>query len=153
MVSLEYIAGFFDGEGWITFSKLYTSNGTIRNGWQLKVGIGNTNPKPLAAINELYPGMFGLKSKVKNKDHWKRCWMWVRFGTNAADFLTDILPLLIIKREEAELAIKIQQHTILYKDRFRSYSRAPTAELEHIMAERNAMVAEVSAMKKRIHTV
>lgn len=150
MVSLEYIAGFFDGEGWITHSKCYYAGGGIRNGWQLKAGIGNTNPHPLTAINELYPGTYTTKnSKMANS---RPGWTWCIYGSKAAQFLSDILPFLIIKKDEAELAIKCQQHTVFYKDRFRTYSRASKAELEQIMVERGAMVAEVRAMKKRIHS-
>ena len=101
MLSLEYIAGFFDGEGSIRinykgyYNKLPSSL-DVRIGQNLKVN---------AVLHEVC-AMFG-GTVIDYKNGYSQ---WVVTTTKAATFLKTIEPHLYIKREEALLAIQYQTY-------------------------------------------
>ena len=92
-----YAAGFFDGEGSIG---IYKKAG-MRSSYQLRVTTAQKDRRPLAALQTEYGGHLSkpLKSGVSRL---------IMHSTGAADFLWDLLPHLIVKKEQAELALSFQ---------------------------------------------
>jgi hypothetical protein len=95
-LSVQYIAGFFDGEGNIHLD--YQGN-ELAN---IKCSIGQKNKTVLDRINEIYPG-----SIVPNgKDG---CYQLQFHRESTSRLLADVLPYLIVKKFEAEIALSIMQ--------------------------------------------
>lgn len=92
MLSLEYIAGFFDGEGTIG---VYKTNG--KNHWDLTVKISQQNPEIIVLIYAQFP-----EAKFQpGHTVWE-----VRFyGENSRRFLELIKPYAICKLRQIELAL------------------------------------------------
>lgn len=100
MPSLEYIAGFFDGEG-------CTMNNR-RGGYKyvLNVRIGNNNRDILDQIQNVIGGYICSRNAVKtNKIFYTLC----LHTKGAYQFLISILPYLVVKKEEAEIALRFQE--------------------------------------------
>jgi hypothetical protein len=90
-----YLAGFFDGEGCIRVNKTATKNTT---GYHLFATVANN----CVPILELYKGKYGGSVNRKNKG---QCYYWSLFKKASVEkFLTDSLPYLIVKRDEALIA-------------------------------------------------
>lgn len=104
MLSLEYIAGFFDGEGSIG---IYSNSGRKESvGWNLRTQlVQNVSPESEAILDELVQRYGG---NVTYRDRGRRCANWQCGGQNALHFLSEILPHLVLKREQAEFAIQWQ---------------------------------------------
>lgn len=108
------LAGFFDGEGWVTITKTWVKHpkvwkkigrppGGLAHYHILRLGVGNTNQQAVERFREVYGGDIQCrKGKGKNKD----CWVWRVSGERAYRVLTDFLPYLIVKRKQAEVALK-----------------------------------------------
>jgi len=103
MISLEYAAGFFDGEGCITIVRNKNSNS-----FALNVGINNTAYLPLKLICDRFGGSVRFRKSVN--PNWRPQWQWQAVCKNAYYFLSSILPLLLIKKEEAKLAIEFYEY-------------------------------------------
>jgi hypothetical protein len=114
---LAYIAGFLDGEGWIT---LYKSKDISRKKYprfEYQVGICNNNK---GVINWLYD-TFGGSIRTRNKQNlkWQDNYLWKLSSNQASDFLKLILPYMRLKNNQAELAIEFQEKRKLKKNRFK----------------------------------
>jgi hypothetical protein len=93
MLSLEYIAGFFDGEGCIGVyrdTKGYT---------KLLVTIGQKSETPLLLIRECLGGKLSKPQSMTVHQL-----VWTNFA--AGEMLEQIVPFLVLKKAQAELAIE-----------------------------------------------
>ena len=98
MLRAEYIAGLFDGEG---------SIGVYRNGRgtpHLRTQLTqNIYPASTAVLGELLARFGGNLSRIHDKT-----FNWQLNGHGANSFLKEIAPFLVLKRNQADLAIEWQ---------------------------------------------
>ena len=88
--SLQYFAGFFDGEGHVSIGK----SGSV------KCGLTQNNPTILHVVQNEYGG--NVRSKGNTNGH---NWLLASAG-DVIDFLEDIRPYLVVKAEEVDVAIE-----------------------------------------------
>lgn len=103
LVTPEYAAGFFDGEGTVYIRK-------ARNGkywhYRLEVAVGNTNREVLEAHKETFGGaVYEINIKRVIAKGWSRQYKWQMNCSQAEVFLAAIAPHVIIKREYVELGL------------------------------------------------
>ena len=94
---ISYIAGFFDGEGCVRIKKANQGG----NSYYIIAHITNTNQKILKKVQDYFGGNTRLQEKGVNKGIYN----WCITSSEASDFLKTLLPFLIEKKEQAELAI------------------------------------------------
>jgi len=115
-IDLAYIAGIFDGEGYISFVRRYrrvTLEGKrqstdIPTTYYLRCGVTNT----VKWLPEWLKFVFGgrVYQQYKANPHQKDCYVWSTVSNQALAFLEIIMPYLKLKRAEAELALRIRNH-------------------------------------------
>ncbi len=86
--SLQYWAGFFDGEGHVSIGK----SGSV------KCGLTQNNPTILHAVQVEYGGK--VRSKGATNGH---NWL-LATASDVLDFLEDIRPYQVVKAEEVDIA-------------------------------------------------
>jgi hypothetical protein len=92
----EYVAGFFDGEGWVGINKCGSKYYAVR------VEVSNTNPMIIKEIHEVFGGHLRTKQPRIN---WKPQ-TTVRLSAGEAEkFLRWIKPFARMKREHISLAL------------------------------------------------
>ncbi len=97
LISLEYIAGLFDGEGCI-----YASRAKY---YALCVSMGNTYKPILDKMVVMFGGM--VRTKRNYSKNVQPCYEWILNGAfQIFEFLTTIRPFLIIKEPQAWLALE-----------------------------------------------
>lgn len=89
----EYIAGLFDGEGCINFSRCRTSIFP-------RILLVNTN---LAILEKLKAQYGGDIQKLSRKPNWKQAYIWRLSWLKAVNFLDEISDWLEIKTEQADI--------------------------------------------------
>ena len=102
---LAYIAGFFDGEGTVG---VYARKARARNKsyWSLYIIISQVNPIPLIKIRDLFGGgIYSAPQKTPTGEEAKLIWKWTISDRKAEYFLRNIIDYLIVKKEEATLAL------------------------------------------------
>ena len=96
-ISLDYIAGLFDGEGYITVNKNKKSFVPV-------VGIKMNGFNLLKNIHTQFGGYFYQRKNYINRPltEWT-----LRGALQVSNFLTQIEPFLIIKKEQAQLCLEL----------------------------------------------
>ena len=126
-VKLAYFAGLFDGEGSITIRK---PNGKNPRAHYLRVTIANSNPKPLKLIKKFFGGSL---NKYIPKNGKQPSYILTLSCKKAHNFLEDIYPYLIIKRNIAWIAIcfrKLIPRRGATRDKYGKMLRVSDEELE-----------------------
>ena len=112
-MSLEqyaYLAGVIDCDGYITIQrtkkvkKLPSGNNCVGFYHVVKVGITGTD----RGIHDFASKIFGSSvsdHQPKNELH-KKHYMWQLTSSRAVDFIKKIRPYLVIKRQQADLAVR-----------------------------------------------
>ena len=106
---LAYFAGFFDGEGCIFINRFWSAARQKRF-YALQITVTNTNPVPLKLYQEIYGG--ALRYRKRNKSHEKSTATWTVKSAMAENFLEDMIPHLIVKKDEAEVALEYRKKCI-----------------------------------------
>jgi len=101
MISAEYAAGFFDGEGCIS---CYRNHNPSQSAYHISVILTNGNKDVLQSINEKYGGRI-YKQVSKNNNHRDAFHLSFTNHQSMLDFLISIFPFLIVKKKAVGLAI------------------------------------------------
>lgn len=107
-LNLAYLGGFFDGEGSVFIGRLKRPSGNPS--YRINVSCAGTVKEPI----EMYRKLFSksrqeLIFRSKKNPKYKPYWMWMATGHLAAEFLRIILPYLVIKKEQARLALEFYE--------------------------------------------
>lgn len=105
MIDKKYIAGFIDGEGYI--SVVRHKDIRLNKGYTLFpiFRITNSNKEALEKINEFIKGDIRSNGKDKNPNHKQVYRIEVIKLERIKDILKKIEPYLIIKKQQAELML------------------------------------------------
>jgi hypothetical protein len=106
--TIAYIAGVLDGEGCIQIEKPKRKHNREKSQtYKLQVRIANTDLRLIEYINGIFPAyIYNGSEKRKGR---RRQFVWHANGKKAAQVLRQLLPYLICKREQAEVAISFQE--------------------------------------------
>ncbi len=98
-----YVAGLIDGEGCISIAK-----GT-RGHYSVRVEVGMTIKA--SALLEMLQAEYGgaIDSHRAATDRWEAALRWRILGSKAGPFLERMLPQLLLKEEQARLALKMEE--------------------------------------------
>jgi hypothetical protein len=96
------VAGFVDGEGCI-----FIQHRKPTRTHYLKLTVTNLNPAPLLVLQSLFGGSLRFKAGTTTK--YRRLYKWEAAAHQAAEAIFALAPLLLVKRDEAEVAIAFQQ--------------------------------------------
>lgn len=95
-MNIDYVAGFFDGEGSITIN---------RN--RVRTSTPQTNKEVLERIRD-YIGVGSVYALTKRKEHWKEAWVYsTTSNSDSLELLTKLYPHLILKQRRAIEAIEV----------------------------------------------
>lgn len=103
MISIEYAAGFFDGEGCITGSRGYND----RNAW-LALSVASTNRGVLEEFERAFGG--GILRAGKGNDRHKPSFVWRPGREEMYQFLYKALPFLIVKKPVVDVVLEYEQY-------------------------------------------
>lgn len=136
---LAYAAGLIDGEGCISISKKVIRNGKYAGSSQSNYGLAVVVTQRDGKIVDWLYGNFGGSIYL----HWKGTptgWSheWVLQYKNAAAFLKQILPFLVYKTPQAQIAVRFQD---------RMTASANKKLSEHEFQVRHKMYEEIGALK------
>ena len=145
-LDIQYVAGLFDGEGWITVN-VWSVPGREYIRYQLFVGIGMNHYPLMRKMKEQFGGLLHRNDSAhkRNAEKNRINYQWRLSSRPAAQFLASIRPHLNIKGDEADLAIELQAHITKHASDFK-YRKHLRPEL---YAYRQQMVDKIRTLKKR----
>lgn len=101
MISDEYAAGFFDGEGTV-----YAATRNNKPSPTIMVCVTNTQPAPINALRARWGG--SIFRHVSKNPRWQTKYQWALASRMAKPFLQAIRPHLLIKGEVVDAAIEFR---------------------------------------------
>lgn len=109
MVLYEYIAGFFDGEGYCSIMKR-SPGGHSRSPYWIIASMANTHKGVLDEIQKVFGGkvIFHTGGTGRNHPHYRLTF----YTQQAINFIRTIRPYLIIKQREADMIIEFADHLL-----------------------------------------
>lgn len=140
--SLIYFAGLFDGEGSIGVYRYGPKKAARLN---LSIAVTNTNLEVMQWIAATFKG------NVREKTFYgrKRAWSWATAARNAGTILKAIYPFLVIKRDEAALAIEFSNLAAESFASKRPVRRGTPRLSENEIAYRESLAAQIKLLKRR----
>jgi len=101
---VPYLAGFFDGEGHIAIGLNKNPGGKRR--WYLRFAAHQVDPRPLRLLQERYGGSIQFTDR---RGQQRPIYEWVATSIKAYKALKELSPFLIVKADEARLAMAFQE--------------------------------------------
>ena len=136
---LAWAAGFVDGEGSIaTPVRTRVRN---RRDYSLALYVGQVDPRPLLRLRSYFGG------EVRPRTSWgtgRPIFMWRISGTKAETALRALLPYLMVKAEQARLALELREMIARYNIVGRKVDDDETSA-------RMALIAAIKADKWQRH--
>lgn len=152
---LEYVAGLFDGEGWVRIqtpgmnTKGVQISGKIRRdfpSYQVIAGIAMTHKPVMLLIHGQFGGILYGDDHYRRKDPKNRTiYRWHVTSRKAFDFLSAVAPHLVIKQNQAKLALELQAHIDEHKAGMQHKSSEFRAQ---IASHRKTIADQITALKK-----
>ena len=113
ILDLAYMAGLFDGEGYISIR--YQMQKDKYDTYSLMLGVNMVDSEPVELFSKSFGGKVNLRHS-KNKN-WRPQYRWRIESDKAVYFLKIMSPYLRLKREKAELALLFQENKRTYNYR------------------------------------
>jgi hypothetical protein len=156
-LSLQYVAGLFDGEGWVRIqtpgirldgSRTPGSNYRRFPSYQVIAGIAMTHKPVMVAFHEQFGGTLYGDDHYRRKDPKNRTiYRWHVQSQQAHQFLTAIVKHLLIKQDQVELAIELQDHIAKHRSAMVGPWTSDEVKAE-IAAHRKALADKITELKK-----
>ena len=105
LISNQYIAGYFDGEGCVTIQ--LSKKGKC---YSIQVSITSIDFEPLNTIHQIFNGTLIYLKKSEKCKNWQNIWRWQVVSGDAYNFLITIQPYCILKKKQVDLAIEFQEY-------------------------------------------
>lgn len=103
---IPYLAGLFDGEGTVGIYRQNTKESN--NSFFLSVALGQKKSENSVKLLSMIENRFGGETyEWKNKSG-STMWKWQVTREHAIEFLEEVIPFLVIKKEQAKLSLKWQ---------------------------------------------
>lgn len=112
-----WAAGFLDGEGCI---RAYRKT----NQYALQVTAWNKDIRPLEKLKDVYGGSVG--------SHSNGCWRWQVSANIALSFLKHVRPFLVVKGEQADVAISFQERRYASSPELDEKDAQALKDLKHV---------------------
>lgn len=98
-----YLGGILDGEGTIQVNKK-NNKGNKSPAYSIAVEVGNTDKRLIDWLEQKFGG--GTWFEESKKANWKDKHTWTVTGYNAHKLLSKVKDNLLLKKEQAEIAIR-----------------------------------------------
>ena len=147
MIDIRYMAGLFDGEGCICLVKQKVIGLKYPN-YSIRCVVSMCH-KPIIKMIQAQFG--GLYSERKGTDKQRNSFSLMWTNNRAKPFIESLLPHLILKREEAEVALD-------YLNRLRHpgtsfWRKANQEQIDHLLAERELVRTKLALLKRVNYSV
>jgi|ERR1700682_1805473 len=125
-----YAAGLFDGEGSVSANVIRKTN------YNVDLFIGMTCPHAVLKLRKRFGGGIYVNHHEKRNPKHRPEFCWFLSSAAASRFLRAIRPYVIVKKDEVETALTLQDHIDKWRGRLIWYGRRDHAKRDAILAYR-----------------
>jgi hypothetical protein len=145
-IHLAYLAGVVDGEGCFYLGKIpkKAGDGYVNEHYRGLLKIDNTDVRLLDWIDDVFSGTSSARCRSTSSKKFEReIFTWTATGDRLLDLCEQILPYLVIKKEQCEIMIRFRK---TYVGRLGS-----TKVSEEILLARQECLEEIRKLNSRWH--
>ena len=146
-LDLKYVAGLFDGEGYIRINRWQTPN-SIHIRYNLFGGINMTYKPVIQQLHQQFEGHFAQNRRSCYKPTHRTLYTWMISSRRCAEFIRQIRPYLIVKADEVDLALEFQDSINRWRHKLGHRGSIPP-ERAAVFADRDRLYREISELKHR----
>ena len=108
---IEYLAGFFDGEGCVSIARIRRSriNPNHNDVYNVALSVSQVDQEILECYQRRWGGPIYSQAPSRNITAKRQLYVWKPSTTSIKRFLEEVIPYLRVKREQAELALFLLQ--------------------------------------------
>ena len=146
-MDIRYAAGLFDGEGYVRIARWKKPNSRhVR--YNVVAGIGMTYLPIIEALRDQFGGSLSENRHDLRNSKARIQFTWNIGSQVAARFLRKVLPHLIVKHDEAQLALLLQDNIDKYVHKL-GHHHIYHPDRDKIFAYRADLADQIFALKKR----
>jgi hypothetical protein len=146
-MDIRYAAGLFDGEGYVRVARWAKPNSHhVR--YQVIAGIGMTYLPVIEALRDQFGGSLNENRHDLRNPKARIQFTWHIASQTAASFFRKIVPHLLVKRDEVQLALELQDSIDKYVHKLGHHHKTHP-DRDKIFAYRADLAAQIFALKKR----
>ena len=138
--ALGYLAGIVDGEGCITIRRAFNKDTSRSTSHSVVVTVATCDPRMAEWLATIVGGGTVHVDKSR-RPGWKPRITWTLTGRNVAAFLAPIRPYLVLKGEQADVALALRR---LSQGRWQGRRLAAG-----VVEEREALKQQIHVLNKR----
>lgn len=143
MLDIKYVAGLFDGEGWVRIST-WQKPSSIHVRYSVHGGINMCHRPIIESLHAQFGGHFYVQPRPNPKH--RTLYAWVFASKQGRGVLRLMRPHLVVKAAEVDLALELQDSIDTWKFKLGSrYFKHP--ERDAIFAYRKRLASEMSELK------
>ena len=105
----RYAAGLFDGEGYVRIAR-WKKPKTLHVRYQIFAGIGMTHKPIIEQFHKTYGGSLHMNRHDERNPRHKIQFSCILASQKAATFLRLIYPFSVVKKEQIDVALDLQEH-------------------------------------------
>lgn len=141
IAQIAYFAGFFDGEGTVDIRHRKTHGGQYCR-FELRVSVPQVVVSPLIELQANYGGSLCKPKKASTTN-------WVITGRQAIKFLSDVVPHLRVKKDEAEVGLAFGNLLLSFEYKHKESGRSFAKEPAHLTNMKVIYFNEIRHMRER----
>ena len=144
MLDIRYVAGLFDGDGYIRINR-WEKPESIHIRYNLHGGINMTYRPVIEQLHRQFGGNFHRHARTKLTH--RTLYLWTVTSATCADFLRQIRPYVVVKAEEVDVALELQDSIDAWKHKLgHHYKLHP--QRDRVIAHRERLYARISELKR-----
>jgi hypothetical protein len=148
-MNIHYMAGIFDGEGYVYIFKKQIASKPHHIGYYVSSGVTMTHLPTVEAFHNRFGGHLNSGSRPTNPKH-RPTFSWGIANKKAVGFLKAIRPYVLVKADEIDVALALQEH--IEQAQYVSPGRTHMTERPdraEILAYREELFQRCKALKTR----
>ncbi|KKM15745.1 hypothetical protein LCGC14_1692950 [marine sediment metagenome] len=148
--SIEYFAGLFDGEGCICIARAkqgWKNSRSKSPAYELKVFIRMSDVRPIQIFKERFDGNISFQEYKPVNHRPTHCFYCSH--TKAERVVKELLPYLIVKKEQAEVALEFQQYMRDSNCKKVGFARKPVPK--YILEKRHQYYLTLKNLKRKVY--
>lgn len=131
---IAYFAGYFDGEGCIVVTTVHPER--AKQSYRLDVSVTGIVKAPIERFHQAFGGTLVPYPGYSNSSTTRRpIFRWAVQGKDAIQFLSYVLPYLVVKREQALVALTFPWHPRRGKTGLSDEDRTKRGEIRERLRE------------------
>lgn len=147
-MNIQYLSGLVDGEGFIGIAKQIRKD-RPSPAYRTIFQIANTHKLLMDTLKQEFGGNVYIITREANDKGWKEQYVWHCYDTKTAELLPQLIPYLIVKKQQAILIIEFIKNKKTFKRKSLGVGKGSSPLSQGEIDYREILYQKVKVLNKR----